>query len=108
MFKLGAAYEMGDWTLRGGYTYASQPIPESQTFLNILAPGVVQHHLSLGATWATSKTGELSFNYVHAFEKHGQWLRLDPAGFWRRRSQSSRCTKTALAWPTAGSSKLIS
>ena len=69
VYKLGAAYEMGDWTLRGGYAYASQPIPESQTFLNILAPGVVQHHLTLGATWATSKTGELSFNYVHAFEK---------------------------------------
>jgi len=68
VFKLGAAYQMGDWTLRGGYTYNSQPIPESQTFLNIYAPGVVQNHLSLGATWATSKTGELSFNYIHAFE----------------------------------------
>ena len=69
VYKLGAAYQMGDWTLRGGYAYASQPIPESETYLNILAPGVVQHHLTLGATWATSKTGELSFNYVHAFEK---------------------------------------
>jgi long-chain fatty acid transport protein len=68
VFKLGAAYETGAWTLRGGYAYASQAIPESQTFLNILAPGIVQHHLTLGATWATSKTGELSFNYVHAFE----------------------------------------
>jgi long-chain fatty acid transport protein len=69
VYKLGAAYEIGDWTLRGGYTYVTQPIPESQTFLNILAPGVVQNHLTLGATWATSKTGELSFNYIHAFEK---------------------------------------
>ena len=68
VYKLGAAYEIGDWTLRGGYTYVTQPIPQSQTFLNILAPGVVQNHLSLGATWATSKTGELSFNYIHAFE----------------------------------------
>ena len=68
VYKLGAAYEIGDWTLRGGYTYVTQPIPQSQTFLNIYAPGVVQNHLSLGATWATSKTGELSFNYIHAFE----------------------------------------
>ncbi len=68
VYKLGAAYEIGAWTLRGGYTYVTQPIPQSQTFLNILAPGVVQNHLSLGATWATSKTGELSFNYIHAFE----------------------------------------
>jgi long-chain fatty acid transport protein len=68
VYKLGAAYEIGDWTLRGGYTYVTQPIPQSQTFLNIYAPGVVENHLTLGATWATSKTGELSFNYIHAFE----------------------------------------
>ena len=68
VYKLGAAYEIGAWTLRGGYIYVTQPIPQSQTFLNIYAPGVVQNHLSLGATWATSKTGELSFNYIHAFE----------------------------------------
>ena len=68
VYKLGAAYEIGAWTLRGGYTYVDQPIPQDQTFLNIYAPGVVKSHLSLGATWATSKTGELSFNYIHAFE----------------------------------------
>ena len=36
VYKLGAAYEIGAWTLRGGYTYVTQPIPQSQTFLNIL------------------------------------------------------------------------
>jgi long-chain fatty acid transport protein len=68
IYKLGAAYQFGDWTVRGGYAYVSQPIPQSQTFLNILAPGVVQNHLTLGATWANGKTGELSVAYMHAFE----------------------------------------
>jgi long-chain fatty acid transport protein len=67
--KLGAAYTTGDWTFRGGYNYTTQPIPKDQTFLNIYAPGVVQHHLTLGATWAVSKTGELSLSYMHAFKE---------------------------------------
>ena len=67
--KLGLSYTTGDWTLRTGYSYATQPVPESQTFMNILAPGVVQQHLSFGATWAQGKTGELSVGYTHAFKK---------------------------------------
>jgi long-chain fatty acid transport protein len=67
--KLGAAYTTGDWTFRGGYNYTTQPIPNDQTFLNIYAPGVVQHHMTLGATWAVSKTGELSMSYMHAFKE---------------------------------------
>jgi long-chain fatty acid transport protein len=67
--KIGVAYDIDDWTLRGGYSYATQPIPGSQTFLNILAPGVVQNHLSIGATWRNGKSGELSLAYTHAFRK---------------------------------------
>ena len=108
VYKLGAAYEIGAWTLRGGYTYVTQPIPQSQTFLNILAPGVVQNHLTLGATWATSKTGELSFNYIHAFEKTVNGSGSIPMSFWRWRSQYHDVPEQSSAWPTAGSSKLIS
>ena len=67
--KLGVSYDIADWTLRAGYSHATQPIPEDQTFLNILAPGVVQDHLSLGATWNLSRNGELSVAYAHAFKK---------------------------------------
>lgn len=69
VLKLGIAYDWGNWTLRGGYSHASQPIPADQTLLNILAPGVVQDHLSLGATWRHGKSGELSVAYTHAFKK---------------------------------------
>jgi long-chain fatty acid transport protein len=70
VYKLGLAYEWSpSLTLRGGYTTLDQPIPASQTLFNILAPGVVEDHLTLGATWQLSKSSELSFAYMHAFEK---------------------------------------
>jgi long-chain fatty acid transport protein len=34
----------------------------------MLAPGVVQDHVTLGATWTLSGGGELSVAYMHAFE----------------------------------------
>jgi long-chain fatty acid transport protein len=70
VFKIGVAYEMKPGTtLRAGYVTLDQPIPASQTFFNILAPGVVEDHLTLGLTVAMSKTSELSVMYMHAFEK---------------------------------------
>jgi len=70
VFKIGLAYEMKPGTtLRAGYVTLDQPIPASQTFFNILAPGVVEDHLTLGLTMEMSKTSELSFMYMHAFEK---------------------------------------
>lgn len=67
--KLGASYDVREWTLRAGYSHATQPIPSDQTFLNILAPGVIQDHLSLGATWRLAKDGELSLAYTHGLKK---------------------------------------
>ena len=70
VFKLGASYVLNDrWTLRGGISHADQAIPGSQTFFNTIAPGVVQTHLTLGATRRFGEHGELSFSYVHAFEE---------------------------------------
>ncbi len=36
---------------------------------NIPAPGTIQQHLTLGATWKIDQKQELSFAYMHAFEK---------------------------------------
>lgn len=70
VYKIGLAWEMKPGTtLRAGYVTLDQPIPASQTFFNILAPGVVEDHLTLGLTLQMSKTSELSFMYMHAFEK---------------------------------------
>ncbi|PWR21453.1 OmpP1/FadL family transporter [Zavarzinia aquatilis] len=61
VFRLGANYRLNpNWQVRGGWAYVTQPIPEDQTFFNILAPGVVRHHFTLGATWNSDGGLEIS------------------------------------------------
>ncbi|MFD0914346.1 hypothetical protein [Methylophilus luteus] len=54
--------------MRAGYNHSSQPVRSSETLLNILAPAVVQDHLTLGATYTLPNKSELSFFFAHAFE----------------------------------------
>ncbi len=57
--KFGVSYSITpDWTVRGGYSYTTQAVPSNQTFLNILAPGVVQNQFTIGTTY-TSQGGVL-------------------------------------------------
>lgn len=82
VIKLGVIHQLNDaWTLRGGYSHASQPIPSSETFFNILAPGVVQDHLTAGFTWKASANSEWSAHYSHAFEKTVKGSNSIPDGF---------------------------
>lgn len=68
--KVGASYAWNEnLTLRAGYNHSSQPIRSSETLFNILAPGVVQDHVTLGATYVLPNKSELSFSYMHAFEE---------------------------------------
>jgi len=70
VYKLGVSHAYStDFMLRAGLSTNSQQIDASQTFFNILAPGVVQNHLTLGATWTLQNKSELSVGYMHAFEK---------------------------------------
>lgn len=70
VYKLGVSHAWNDaWTVRAGYNHNNAQIPSSQTLFNVLAPGVVQDHMTLGATWNVSKDNELSFSYMHAFKQ---------------------------------------
>jgi long-chain fatty acid transport protein len=65
--KLGVDWAMRpDLTLRGGYNHGEQPIPTSDTFFNILAPGVVEDHWTLGSTWTLPSKSELSLAFMYA------------------------------------------
>lgn len=69
-YKLGVSYDWSDhFTVRAGYSYADQPVPGSETFLNILAPGVVQEHISFGASWQPATAQELTFSYTRALKE---------------------------------------
>lgn len=49
VYKVGVEFSGSNgWTLRGGYSHCDQPIPTTETLFNILAPAVVQDHLTLG------------------------------------------------------------
>lgn len=70
VYKLGVAYALdGKTTLRAGYATGKQPIPSNETFFNILAPGVVEDHLTLGATFTLDDKSEVTLSYMHAFEE---------------------------------------
>ncbi|MHB1512738.1 MAG: OmpP1/FadL family transporter [Acidiferrobacter sp.] len=42
-------------TARVGFAYNTQPIPSSQVMLNVLAPGVIQRHVTAGFTVRTAR-----------------------------------------------------
>lgn len=70
VLKLGVSYDLDSkTTLRVGYDHNNEQIPSSQTLLNILAPGIVQNHLSLGGTWKLANKSEVTVAYIHAFKK---------------------------------------
>lgn len=82
VFKIGASYVYSpSLTLRAGVSHARQPIPNDQTFFNILAPGIVEDHLTLGATWTLANKSELSVSYMHAFQKDVNGSNSIPSGF---------------------------
>lgn len=82
VLKVGASYEFNkSLTLRGGVSHGRQPIPQSETFFNVLAPGVVQTHLTLGATWTLANASELTVGYMHAFKKTVNGSGSIPAAF---------------------------
>lgn len=67
VFKLGAQWQMGpQLTLRAGYTRSDNPVTSANITPNILAPGVMKSHFTLGATHAMSKDTELSWSFMYA------------------------------------------
>lgn len=70
VYKLGISYDYSNnVTLRAGFSTNRQPVPASQTFFNILAPGVVENHVTLGGTWTLANKDEVTVSYMHAFKK---------------------------------------
>ena len=49
-----------------GYSYCQQPIPESEVLFNILAPGVVQSHITAGVTRQFANSQELTLAFMYA------------------------------------------
>jgi len=58
-----------DWTWRVGYSRCDQPIPDSEVLFNILAPGVMEQHITAGFTRRLGDAGEWSLAAMYAPEE---------------------------------------
>ena len=69
VLKLGLEYQWSSkLLLRAGYNRTDNPIQARDVTFNILAPGVVEDHLTLGFTYALDGNSEITAAYMHAFK----------------------------------------
>lgn len=67
VWKLGVQWQASaQWTLRAGLNVGDNPVQSRDVSFNILAPGVVTTHYTLGGTYALSPKTEVSFSYMYA------------------------------------------
>lgn len=80
IYKLGYQWALDDnWTWRVGYSYGEQPIPTSEVVFNMIAPGVIEQHLTTGFSKRIGKTGEVTAAVMYAPEKSVKGVNpLDP------------------------------
>lgn len=83
VWKLGIEYKYNNqWTLRAGYSHSDMPMSGSDTAevtFNILAPAVIEDHITLGFTYTLSAGNELTVAYMHGFDNDVSGAR--PASF---------------------------
>lgn len=79
--SLGGEYLMSDrLTLRAGYNYSQNPVPDDWAMINIPAPAIIQHHATLGLGVQATRRLEISAAYYRAFENSGTGPLLGPTG----------------------------
>jgi long-chain fatty acid transport protein len=67
VWKLGAQWQATpQLTMRAGVNVGDNPIKSADATFNILAPGVVTTHYTLGGTYALSKDTEVTMSYMYA------------------------------------------
>jgi long-chain fatty acid transport protein len=76
----GLKYEPADIVaLYGGYNFSDNPVPDSLSMINIAAPAIVQHHISVGVGIRATSQFEITASYYHAFKNSGTGEILNPA-----------------------------
>jgi len=77
VWKLGIEFKHNQqWTFRAGYSHTDSPINGGdftnaefgEVTFNILAPAVIEDHLTLGFTYTLASGNELTMAYMHGFE----------------------------------------
>ena len=69
VYKVGVSMKSSDAnTWRFGYSYGEQPIPSSEVLFNILAPGVMEQHFTVGWTGVRPNGNIMSLSFMYAPE----------------------------------------
>lgn len=67
VWKLGVQWQATpELTLRAGYNKSDNPVQSRDVTINVLAPGVMKSHFTLGATYALSPKTEVTVAYMQA------------------------------------------
>ena len=68
VLALGGAFDATEaLTLRGGFNYGKNPVPDK--FLNALFPAIVESHLTFGAGYDFQNSMALNASFAYGFEK---------------------------------------
>ena len=67
-------------TLRGGYIYNDNPIPDKYTFFNVASPAIIQHHISCGISYQLTDQWLIATSYTHGFRNSISGPYLSPRG----------------------------
>jgi long-chain fatty acid transport protein len=96
----GAQYQLTDAvSLRMGYTFNPNPIPDRNSVFNVASAPLYEHVLYLGASYKMTEAWTLSVSYFHAFENSITGPFVTPAGAVPGTSVTSKVSTDAL---TAG------
>ena len=69
-YKIGFEWQKDEKnTWRFGYSYGEQPIQDADVLFNILAPGIMEQHLTFGWTTKRDNGGAWDFSFMYAPEK---------------------------------------
>jgi len=80
-FHVGVQHQVTSrLSVRAGYNFTENPVPARLTFFNMPAPAIVQHHLSLGASYVISRHVTAHVAYFHAFANSITGPMHGPAG----------------------------
>ena len=106
VYKVGVNYRYSSkWTFRAGYNHADSPYDRDQTLFNILAPGLVEDHVTAGFTYSPTSSSELTVTYMHAFRNAEKYTYQGSAGspfagfsFKTQNAMSQNALEASYAW----------
>lgn len=81
VIKIGAEWRPNEqWKVRAGYAYSANPVDPEDVTLNILAPGIVQHHFTGGFSYKATEHSTFEFTGMFVPESKTSGAEVTPLG----------------------------